>query len=68
MHINKFTTAMLFSLKKPYTLTGFEPGLYVPRADAMANAPRQNYKRFNVRAIFEIKVVVVFFEIKESTG
>jgi hypothetical protein len=39
--------------------------LYVPRADAMANAPRQNYKRFNVRAIFEIKVVVDFLKSKK---
>jgi hypothetical protein len=33
------------SLKKPYTLAGFEPGLSDPQADAMTTAPRRQGKQ-----------------------
>jgi hypothetical protein len=37
----------MFSLGKPYTLVGFEPGPADPQSDAMTTAPRRQCKTNN---------------------
>jgi hypothetical protein len=38
---SRYTTALLWLPKKPYTLAGFEPGSTCPEGNAMSTAPRR---------------------------
>jgi hypothetical protein len=41
LHTKSYTIALLFSLKKTYTLMGFEPGYSVLQAAVITTVPRR---------------------------